>query len=336
MVQHLERIETSNDKVSSGILSIGKNIREANESTKQTGVDIRDMSNRLTSNSDLMADVIKSEVKQIRISLEKSLSFLAEGANKEIIKALENVIQDFNTNLTEQFGDNFKLLNKSVIKMIEWQENYKDDIKVLDTQFKENVANSRTQGEHLQDSIQSMKQLSTDLRTEVETTQSMVIQSTQAVKESTDALTEASKKHYKLIEEMIQETQLLINNSITQITTSVTDTKGLLLAMVEHSKTELTNTSTIISESLKTSISETLGTVSSEMRIVIENMKNAVTLSIQGVSHTLEENRKIIQVVQSSLTELSKIGKESESVVLAIQEFTISFKNEMNKLAKLK
>ena len=32
---------------------------------------------------------------------------MSEGATKEIIKALENVMVDFNKNLTEQFGDNF-------------------------------------------------------------------------------------------------------------------------------------------------------------------------------------------------------------------------------------
>jgi hypothetical protein len=31
-------------------------------------------------------------------------------------------------NLTEQFGDNFKQLNEAVLKMIEWQNTYKNSV----------------------------------------------------------------------------------------------------------------------------------------------------------------------------------------------------------------
>ena len=46
----------------------------------------------------------------------------------EMLSALELVVKDFNNNLTEQFGDNFKQLNEAVKNMIVWQENYKTHI----------------------------------------------------------------------------------------------------------------------------------------------------------------------------------------------------------------
>lgn len=49
-------------------------------------------------------------------------------SKNEILGALELVVKDFNNNLTEQFGDNFKQLNESVKNMIIWQENYKTQI----------------------------------------------------------------------------------------------------------------------------------------------------------------------------------------------------------------
>ena len=60
---------------------------------------------------------------------------LSKGATEEIIKALQNVIKDFNTNLTEQFGDNFKQLNEAVLKMIEWQNTYKDSVQEFEKQL---------------------------------------------------------------------------------------------------------------------------------------------------------------------------------------------------------
>ncbi|MDQ1268333.1 MAG: MotA ExbB protein [Campylobacterota bacterium] len=47
---------------------------------------------------------------------------------EEVIYALEEVVKDFNKNLTEQFGDNFKQLNDAVKNMILWQDNYKSHI----------------------------------------------------------------------------------------------------------------------------------------------------------------------------------------------------------------
>jgi hypothetical protein len=49
-------------------------------------------------------------------------------SKSEVLGALEIVVKDFNNNLTEQFGDNFKQLNESVKNMIIWQDNYKTQI----------------------------------------------------------------------------------------------------------------------------------------------------------------------------------------------------------------
>ena len=61
-------------------------------------------------------------------ALDTAIEKLAEGATAQIIKALEDVIADFNNNLTEQFGDNFKQLNAAVHKLVEWQENYRQQV----------------------------------------------------------------------------------------------------------------------------------------------------------------------------------------------------------------
>ena len=50
------------------------------------------------------------------------------GASEAIIKALENSMEDFNNNLKEHFGENFKQLNEACEKMIQWQEEYKNQV----------------------------------------------------------------------------------------------------------------------------------------------------------------------------------------------------------------
>ena len=69
---------------------------------------------------------VHDDFKTVKESLEKAIETLSKGATEVIINALKDVIQDFNNNLQEQFGENFKQLNEAVIKLVTWQENYKE------------------------------------------------------------------------------------------------------------------------------------------------------------------------------------------------------------------
>lgn len=116
-LKHLEILPLMNTKFD----SIDTNI-------KVLSSDISSVKEELRINQSQLFEFLEKSLKEISFSLDEALEKLAEGANKEIIKALESVIQDFNNNLTEQFGDNFKQLNESVKNMIIWQEEHKNNI----------------------------------------------------------------------------------------------------------------------------------------------------------------------------------------------------------------
>jgi hypothetical protein len=65
---------------------------------------------------------------------------LSKGASAQIIEALQKVISDFNNNLTEQFGENFKQLNAACLKLVEWQDNYKTQLKDMSDVYSQKVA----------------------------------------------------------------------------------------------------------------------------------------------------------------------------------------------------
>jgi len=85
----------------------------------------------------------KTEFKQFSDTLwEKMQDFadvLSKSATETVIEALKQVITDFNNNLTEQFGENFKQLNESVKELVTWQENYKTQIADMVEQYKQGV-----------------------------------------------------------------------------------------------------------------------------------------------------------------------------------------------------
>lgn len=53
---------------------------------------------------------------------------MAENNMKAFTEAIQECVKDLNNQLQEQFGENFKHLNQAVIKLLEWQEHYKDTI----------------------------------------------------------------------------------------------------------------------------------------------------------------------------------------------------------------
>lgn len=61
---------------------------------------------------------------------------IKNNSRSETLEALELIVNEFNHNLTEQFGDNFKLLNESVKNMIVWQEHYKSHITISENNLK--------------------------------------------------------------------------------------------------------------------------------------------------------------------------------------------------------
>ena len=60
---------------------------------------------------------------------------MAENNSRALIEALEKVIRDFNTQLNEQFGENFKQLNQAVQALLEWQERYRSHIETLEARI---------------------------------------------------------------------------------------------------------------------------------------------------------------------------------------------------------
>jgi len=70
------------------------------------------------------------------IKLQDFADILSKSATETIIDALRQVIVDFNKNLTEQFGDNFKELNNAVIELVKWQDNYKQQLEEMIEQYK--------------------------------------------------------------------------------------------------------------------------------------------------------------------------------------------------------
>ncbi|MDP3007926.1 MAG: hypothetical protein Q8N30_02500 [Methylococcales bacterium] len=84
---------------------------------------------------DTQNKVLNSSFNNLTLKFDDFSRVLAENNSKAFIEALEKAMRDFNNNITEQFGDNFKQLNEAVGKLLIWQENYKTHVEKLTDNF---------------------------------------------------------------------------------------------------------------------------------------------------------------------------------------------------------
>ena len=56
---------------------------------------------------------------------------MADANAKALVEAIRTVMNEFNTKINEQYGENFRQLNESVVAMLEWQKTYKQQLNEL-------------------------------------------------------------------------------------------------------------------------------------------------------------------------------------------------------------
>ena len=106
-----------------------------------------------------LTKTVSYEHSQLRKEFENFSKNVAESitelATKELISSLTKVIDQFNTQLSTQFGDNFKQLNEAVGKTVEWQSQYRQDMDKLAEEFQiaaKSIDDSRDSLENIADS----------------------------------------------------------------------------------------------------------------------------------------------------------------------------------------
>ncbi|MDB4809529.1 hypothetical protein OAH21_02370, partial [bacterium] len=121
----LEEIINANQKTNSEIGDLSDQIKLLRQKTTE---DSEQITTTIVEQNRMLADAFKESLSGVDKTLQLTMEKLSEGASKEIIQALENVILEFNNNLKDQFGENFKQLNEACKELVKWQDNYKDQI----------------------------------------------------------------------------------------------------------------------------------------------------------------------------------------------------------------
>ena len=333
----LNTILDSIDEKLTTLDSIGTNI-------KFLSSNISSVKEELEKNQKKLFDFLQKELKTINDSLKKAVETLAEGATEEIINALNKVMKDFNNNLVETFGDNFKQLNESVLKMIEWQNNYKEAIEQFEKSLKATLDNTENSNEKTiklintsfadfmksnQEAIGvTIEQIKTTNKTTSEQLQLHTQTLLETVRNSNSTMISTIQKQAKLSMENNKDTITLIKKTQQEFSVAINQT--LEKNIKQHKD---------LNQDLQGKTKEILVNLENSSKITLENSRKIESMTkhyktISTVSKDLERiintNNAQIQDLEKHLKNIAKMGEDAGSITKELANFSKNIQGSLS------
>lgn len=128
IIRFKEKTETNSDDLGEELLRVIKSLTKSISDDSESS---------LVSQFKLLRTENTDGFKRISDSFENFAEKIVKDNSKSLIEALEEVIRDFNSKISEQLGDNFKKFNESLSVMLDWHQEYKEQVNNLVTDYKE-------------------------------------------------------------------------------------------------------------------------------------------------------------------------------------------------------
>ena len=234
---------------------------------------------------------------ELKRSQASFMEQMAESNSKALIQALQEVIRDFNTKISEQFGENFKQLNEAVGKLLEWQETYRMQMTEMIDQQSRSADNMITATDRYEAIVNKTEAFSesahklSDLLTGLQTQRTHLHE---ALSSLAGLLTTASGSLPEIGSKIIQLTE--------QVTSSVKNNQDEMTATIRNSAVALQGT---IAD-LRALLLETTQAANGQVNDHLRQLADKTTEQITKLDLALEtELSKSISSLGRQLTALS-------------------------------
>lgn len=269
------------------------------------------------------------------IKLQGFADMMSKSATEQVINALKEVISDFNNNLIEQFGENFKQLNAAVLELVQWQENYKQQLNQMSEQYQQGVqaiTQTETAVSHISEESKVIPASMQELKSVMEVNQHQLAELQRhldAFKEIRDRAVEAVPEIRAQIDEtvkgmnevaasindgMSKTTETLVNGLTAasdvvskEVAASVKAMSEGVNAAAEDAAKGITEAGSKMSEAVVGSSGELQKAIVTGSEEFIQNSQR-VNESLQGTSGVIAENsEKSKQMFDDALTETNSV-----------------------------
>lgn len=229
---------------------------------------------------------------------KEALEKLAKSSSEELVKALGDVVRDFNTKINEQFGDNFKQLNEAVGGLLEWQKRYKSYIEESE------IA--------LNSIMQAMQQTATEV-VGLANASEKIHEDYQSVLEMTEDFADIAKNLEEVLNNLDQQ-RSAIQLQLTQLATIVSKASDDLPQI----RTQILGIATTMQNSadeFNRHISDLTSRVSSQSDALVSGLEKALNESLEGLGGNLSAmTEKFANDYQKTANALHDIERQTQKL----------------------
>lgn len=248
--------------------------------------------------------------------MERFAEMLSKSATSQIIEALRQVIVDFNKNLTEQFGENFKRLDESVQKLVVWQTQYKDQVETMGEQYQQSVeslVHTRESVAGIWKECEQIPRAMDDLKSVLEVNQHQ-IQELQRHLESFVQMRDAAVQAVPTLQQKIEEVGSQLESGASNLQSKLAETGQQLLENSNKMQVALTEGADNFRDSVLQT-QQSFSTMSQDVSATAEEL--GATLQ-ESITRTHQSAREMLSMMQGSVDEFGK-QLQQHSVDLANQ-----------------
>ena len=257
-------------------------------------------------------------------NLQDFADMLSKSATETVINALKDVIKDFNNNLTEQFGENFKQLNAAVEKLVEWQENYKGQIADMTAQYAQGVqaiTSTEQSVEKISERAGTIPEAMERLKAVVEVNQHQIGELDRhlvAFSEVRDRAVEAVPEIRKQIDETIAGAQQVSKDITTGMQGVAESVQKVLSESAEQSAKQIVDSASTLSQAISTGADEFVTNshgVNASLQSTSDSLQKHTDESRQMMQDALEEVNGILRALVADMkSETQEVNKKFADV----------------------
>lgn len=281
------------------------------------------------------------------LKLQDFADTLSKSATEQVIEALKQVIMDFNNNLTEQFGENFKHLNEAVLKLVQWQDNYKQQLEQMQLQYAQGVESiSATEASIAHISAQSkiIPESMSDLKQVMEVNQHQLAE----LERHLDAFKEMRDKAVEAVPQIQQQVQNTVNDISAAVTTASQHYKQLLSESDEYIKSHVNTSNDLLSKfssetekgiaQVGARLKESSERISKDVEVAANQFTDNTTRTNESLinsSDYLQQQTEVIkQHLSDAVSDLNSVMRDMiEKMVVDAKEMTVTMKEANQNLA---
>ncbi|AYV13362.1 MotA/TolQ/ExbB proton channel family protein [Shewanella algae] len=281
------------------------------------------------------------------LKLQDFADTLSKSATEQVIEALKQVIVDFNNNLTEQFGENFKQLNEAVHKLVEWQENYKLQLEQMQQQYAhgvESISATEASVAHISEQSKIIPESMNDLKTVMEVNQHQLAE----LERHLEAFKDMRDKAVEAVPQIQQQVQDTVNDISAAVSTASEHYKQLLTESDAYIKTHVNTSNELLEKfanetetgitKVRDRLVESSERISSDINLAGDQFTDNTSRTneaLQTTSDHLQSQSEIIkQHLQDAVSDLNSVMRDMiEKMVIDAKEMTSTIKEANHNLA---